>query len=51
VGTVVYLLTTAAELVLEGTLRDFFGRSAMDKRIHDLTSHVSSADSEDWEGQ
>jgi voltage-gated potassium channel len=40
VGTVIYLLTVAAELVLEGTLRDFFGRSAMDKRIHDLTEHV-----------
>jgi voltage-gated potassium channel len=40
VGTVIYLLTTAAELVLEGTLREFFGRSAMDKRIHDLSEHV-----------
>ena len=40
VGTVIYLLSTAAELVLEGTLREFFGRSAMDKRIHDLSEHV-----------
>jgi len=40
VGTVIYLLTVAAELVLEGTLREFFGRSAMDKRIHDLRGHV-----------
>jgi len=40
VGTVIYLLTVAAELVLEGTLREFFGRSAMEKRIHDLSGHV-----------
>jgi hypothetical protein len=40
VGMVIYLLTVAAELVLEGTLREFFGRSAMEKRIHDLNGHV-----------
>lgn len=33
VGMVIYLLTEAAELVLEGTLRESFGRSVMEKRI------------------
>jgi voltage-gated potassium channel len=40
VGSVVYLLTTAAELVIEGSLRDFFGRSAMDRKIHNQRDHV-----------
>ena len=40
VGSVVYLLTTVAELVIEGSLRDFFGRSAMDRKIHNLREHV-----------
>jgi len=40
VGSVVYLLTTAAELVLEGSLQDFFGKSAMHRKIHNLKKHV-----------
>ena len=40
VGSVIYFLSTAAELVLEGTLRDFFGKSAMHRKIVGLHSHV-----------
>ncbi|HTR60755.1 MAG TPA: potassium channel protein [Candidatus Binataceae bacterium] len=40
VGSVVYLLTAVAELVIEGSLRDFFGRSAMNRKIHNLHEHV-----------
>lgn len=40
VGSAFYLLTTAAELVLEGTLRDFFGKNTMRRKIHDLHGHV-----------
>jgi voltage-gated potassium channel len=35
-----YLLATAAELVFEGSLREFFGRSAMYRKIHNLKDHV-----------
>ncbi len=35
-----YLLATAAELVFEGSLREFFGRSAMYRKIHHLEGHV-----------
>src|SRR5215467_5809220 len=40
VGSAVYLLTAAAELVLEGSLRDFFGRTAMHRKIHNLQNHI-----------
>jgi voltage-gated potassium channel len=40
VGSVFYLLTAAAELVLEGTLQDFFGRSTMRRKIHGLQGHI-----------
>lgn len=40
VGTVFYMLATAAELVLEGQLREFLGESAMQRRIHQLENHV-----------
>ncbi|HTY53617.1 MAG TPA: potassium channel family protein, partial [Candidatus Binataceae bacterium] len=35
-----YLLATATELVFEGSLREFFGRTAMDRKIHKLENHV-----------
>jgi voltage-gated potassium channel len=35
-----YLLATAAELVFEGSLREFFGRTAMYRKIHNLKDHV-----------
>lgn len=40
VGTAFYLLTTVAELVIEGRLRDFLGKTAMLRKIHQLESHV-----------
>ena len=40
VGSVIYFFTATAELVIEGSLQDFFGRSAMDRKIHNLHEHV-----------
>ncbi len=40
VGTVLYLLTQLAELVIEGQLREVFGRSAMQHEIDKLRGHV-----------
>jgi voltage-gated potassium channel len=40
VGTAFYLLATAAELLIEGQLRDFLGANAMQRRIHQLEGHV-----------
>jgi len=40
VGSVFYLLTATAELVLEGSLRDFFGKTAMHRKIHGQQNHV-----------
>jgi voltage-gated potassium channel len=40
VGTVLYLLTQLAELVIEGQLREVFGRSAMRHEIEKLRGHV-----------
>jgi voltage-gated potassium channel len=40
VGSVFYLLTATAELVLEGSLRDFFGKTAMYRKIHNQRDHV-----------
>ncbi len=40
VGTAFYLLVTAAELVIEGRLREFLEKTAMDRKIHQLEGHV-----------
>jgi voltage-gated potassium channel len=40
VGTALYLLSAAAQLVLEGQLRDIFGRNVMHRRIDQLQGHV-----------
>lgn len=40
VGTAFYLLASAAELLLEGKLREFLGESAMQRKIHQLENHV-----------
>lgn len=40
VGTAFYLLTTVAELVIEGRLREFLGKTAMLRKIHQLEGHV-----------
>ena len=40
VGAALYLLTTLAELVLEGRLRELLGRTAMEREIAALDGHV-----------
>ncbi len=40
VGSAVYLFTVIGELVVEGRLREFLGKSAMNRKIHDLRDHV-----------
>lgn len=40
VGTAFYLLAAVAELLVEGRLREFLGRTAMTRRIHQLEGHV-----------
>jgi len=40
VGSVFYLLTATVELVLEGSLRDFFGKTAMHRKIQGQQNHV-----------
>ena len=40
VGTALYLFTVTAELLIEGRLRDFLGRRAMERRIEHLEGHV-----------
>jgi voltage-gated potassium channel len=40
VGTAFYLLTTVAEMIIEGRLRDFLGKTAMVRKIHQLQNHV-----------
>lgn len=39
VGTVFYALGTGAKLILEGELRDIFGRKRLEKRIKELKNH------------
>ena len=39
-GNVFYLASVAAEMVIEGHLRDVFGRNAMQRRINGLRDHV-----------
>ena len=40
VGATLYLLTVLAELVIEGRLREFWNRTAMQNRIDQLSDHV-----------
>ncbi len=40
VGVAFYLLAVAAELVLEGQLKEFLGSTAMQRKIHKLENHV-----------
>ncbi|HYL60048.1 MAG TPA: potassium channel protein [Candidatus Acidoferrales bacterium] len=40
VGTAFYLLAVAAELLIEGQLREFIGSSTMQRKIHQLEGHV-----------
>jgi len=40
VGSAVYLFTVIGELVVEGRLREFLGKSAMNRKIHNLSEHV-----------
>lgn len=40
VGTAFYLLTAVAEMIIEGRLQDFLGKTAMLRKIHQLENHV-----------
>jgi voltage-gated potassium channel len=40
VGSAIYLFTVIGELVVEGRLREFLGKSAMSRKIHGLQGHV-----------
>jgi len=40
VGSAIYLFTVIGELVVEGRLREFLGKSAMNRKIHNLEQHV-----------
>jgi voltage-gated potassium channel len=40
VGSAIYLFTVIGELVVEGRLREFLGKSAMNRKIHSLQEHV-----------
>jgi voltage-gated potassium channel len=40
VGSAIYLFTVIGELVVEGRLRDHFGKTAMNRKIHSLEGHV-----------
>src|SRR5208282_5294502 len=40
VGSAIYLFTVIGELVVEGRLREFLGKSAMNRKIHNLQEHV-----------
>jgi len=40
VGTALYLFTAAAELIIEGQLREFLGTAAMTRRIHRMENHI-----------
>ncbi len=39
VGTVFYALSTGAKVILEGELRDIFGRKRLEKKIRELKDH------------
>ena len=40
VGSAIYLFSVIGELVVEGSLREFLGKSAMTRKIHSLQDHV-----------
>jgi len=40
VGSAIYLFSVVGELVVEGRLREFLGKSAMNRKIHGLQGHV-----------
>ena len=40
VGSAIYLFSAIGELVVEGRLREFLGKRAMNRKIHSLTEHV-----------
>jgi voltage-gated potassium channel len=40
VGSAIYLFSVIGELVVEGRLREFLGKSAMNRKIHNLQEHV-----------
>jgi voltage-gated potassium channel len=40
VGSAVYLFAIIGELIVEGRLREFLGKTAMNRKIHDLKEHV-----------
>jgi len=40
VGSAIYLFSVIGELVVEGQLREFLGKSAMNRKIHSLKDHV-----------
>jgi voltage-gated potassium channel len=40
VGSAIYLFTVIGELVIEGRLREFLGKGAMNRKIHNLQEHV-----------
>ncbi len=40
VGSAIYLFSVIGELVIEGSLREFLGKSAMNRKIHNLQDHV-----------
>jgi voltage-gated potassium channel len=40
VGTALYLFAVTAELLVEGRLREYLGRTAMQRKIHQLEGHV-----------
>lgn len=40
VGSAIYLFTVIGELVIEGSLKEFLGKSAMNRKIHNLQGHV-----------
>jgi voltage-gated potassium channel len=40
VGNALYLFTAAAELLVEGRLRDFLGRRVMERKMEQLNGHV-----------
>ncbi len=39
VGSVLYVLSTGAELILEGELQEIFGRKRVEKKIKELKNH------------
>lgn len=43
VGSAIYLFTVIGELVVEGRLREFLGKSAMNRKIHSLRDTSSCA--------